>query len=47
MIRIKFPRRLRKAALESWCRAYGKHPDGAVSNLHGDSTGYSYTIQLP
>lgn len=47
MIRIKFARHLRKAALESWGRAYHKHPVGAVSPLYGDHTGYSYTVQLP
>lgn len=47
MIHIKFPRHLRKAALESWGRAYHKHPVGAVSPLHGTTAGYSYTIQLP
>lgn len=47
MIRIKYPRHARQAAIDSWNRAYNRHPAGTVSNLYGDSHGYSYTIKLP
>ena len=48
MVRVKFGAAQYWNARESWSRAYGKHPAGAVSelNIH-EHGGYSYTIRLP